>query len=139
MKPNDPDRMELCPVCHGTNEGTDGPPCPKCDNAGEVPGKKLKLQWCALCMGWREHGTWQHRTEDAKWLDPECLSSGCQSRVLIEALERETQKVQKAIELLQWMHDNCLAPDITAHDAVNTCRICRLIAELKTPNDKAQR
>ena len=45
----------------------------------------------------------------------------------------DAQKIEKAIELLQWMHDNCLAPDITAHDAVNTCRICRLIAELKAP------
>lgn len=49
----------------------------------------------------------------------------------------DAKKIQKAIELLQWMHDNCLAPDITAHDAVNTCRICRLIAELKAPNEKA--
>lgn len=48
----------------------------------------------------------------------------------------DAQKIHKAIELLQWMHDNCLAPDITAHDAINTCRICRLIAELKAPNTR---
>lgn len=28
--------MKLCPVCHGLNEGTDGPPCPKCDDVGEI-------------------------------------------------------------------------------------------------------
>lgn len=37
VSPAEPDEMELCPVCHGTNEGTDGPPCPKCDNIGDVP------------------------------------------------------------------------------------------------------
>jgi hypothetical protein len=51
----------------------------------------------------------------------------------------DAKKIQKATEFLQWMHDNCLAPDITAHDAVNTCRICRLIAELKAPNTELRR
>ena len=48
----------------------------------------------------------------------------------------DAQKIKKAIELLEWLHDNCLFPNL-AHDAVNTCRICRLITELKVPNDQA--
>lgn len=56
-----------------------------------------------------------------------------------EDAEQMANKIQKAIKLFQYLHDNCLASDITAHDAVTTCSICRLIAELKAPNYQAQR
>lgn len=47
----------------------------------------------------------------------------------------DAEKIAKAIELLEWLHNNCLVPDL-AHDAVNTCRLCRLLEQLKAPNDK---
>lgn len=56
-----------------------------------------------------------------------------------EDAELMANKIQKAIKLFQYLHDNCLASDITAHDAITTCSICRLIAELKAPNDQALR
>jgi hypothetical protein len=44
----------------------------------------------------------------------------------------DAEKIQKTIELLEYLHAECLVPDM-AHDAVGTCRICRLLKELKAP------
>lgn len=43
------------------------------------------------------------------------------------------QKIEKAIAIFQWLHDNCMVPNL-AHDAISECRICKTIRELKTPN-----
>jgi hypothetical protein len=42
-------------------------------------------------------------------------------------------KLKKAIELLEQLERECLVPNF-AHDALGSCPICRLIAELKNPN-----
>jgi hypothetical protein len=73
-------------------------------------------QWPNTIIAWR-HGSRRPATK------PE--------HDLFKALEKEHLKVVKAIELLKWLHDNCLVPDITAHDAMETCKICRLKSELE--------
>lgn len=121
--------------------------CPFCGEPGETIEThaghfhiECSNSFCGARQHWPEQSplaavtSWNERAGDRK---PSTLGVEAQ-KALASATGSaltDAEKIQKTIELLEYLHAECLVPDM-AHDAIGTCRICRLLKELKAPNDE---